>query len=83
MCGLAMKDIVVWLWPAESIPCSYFNLVKRLTDALPQIEAVKRSSCIEGARMAFSHVKMHCAKMKAAVMAVEGPPKGKDYRKPE
>ena len=33
--------------------------------------------------MAFAHDKMHWAKMKAAVVAVEGPPEGKDYRKPE
>ena len=31
--------------------------------------------------MAFANVKMHLAKMKAAV--VEGPPGGKDHRKPE
>ena len=33
--------------------------------------------------MAFARVKMHWAKMKAAVMVVEGPLEGKDYRKPE
>ncbi|XBH56015.1 hypothetical protein VPH35_077949 [Triticum aestivum] len=67
MSGLAMKDVIV----------------KRLADALPRIEAVKRSACIEGARMAFAHVKMHWAKMKAIVVATEGPPEGKDHRKPE
>ena len=30
---LAMKDIIVDLWPAEPIPNSYFGLVKRLVDA--------------------------------------------------
>ena len=44
---------------------------------------MKRSACIEGARMAFAHVKMHSAKMKAAVVAVEGPPGGKDHSKLE
>ena len=83
MSGLAMKDIIVHLWPDEPIPSSYFGLVKRLGDALPRVEAVKRSTCIEGARMAFARVKMHRAKMKAAVVAVEGPPGGKDHRKPE
>ena len=71
------------LWPIEPIPSSYFGLVKRLVDALPQVEAVKRSACIEGARMAFARVKMHWAKMKATVVATEGPPEGKDHRKPE
>ena len=83
MSGLAMKDIIVRLWPAGPIPSSYFSLLKRLGDALPRLEVVKRSTCIEGARMVFSRVKMHWAKMKAAVVAVEGPPEGKDYRKPE
>ena len=44
---------------------------------------VKRSSCIEGAQLAFARVKMHWAKMKATVVATEGPPEGKDHRKPE
>ena len=83
MSSLAMKDIIVRLWPAEPIPSSYFSLVKRLGDALPRVDAVKRSACIEGAQMAFARVKMHWAKMKAAVVAVEGPPGGKDHRKPE
>ena len=33
--------------------------------------------------MAFARVKMHWEKMKAVVVAVEGPPEGKDYRKSE
>ena len=33
--------------------------------------------------MAFACVKMHWAKMKAAVVAVEGLHEGKDYRKSE
>ena len=64
MSGSAMRDVVVWLWPTEPVPSSYFGLVQRLIDALPRIDAVKRSSCIEGARLAFAHVKMHWAKMK-------------------
>ena len=33
MFGLAMKDVIVRLWPTEPIPRSYFGLVKRLGDA--------------------------------------------------
>ena len=33
--------------------------------------------------MVFARVKMHWAKMKAAVVAIEGPPGGKDHRMPE
>ena len=59
MSGLAMKDIMVRLWSVEPIPSSYFGLVKRLADALRRVEAVKRSACIEGGKMAFARVKMH------------------------
>ena len=76
---MAMKDLIVQLWPAELIPSSYFGLVKRLVDVRPRIDAVKCLACIEGARMAFARVKMQWAKMKAT----EGPPEGKDHRKPE
>ena len=31
--------------------------------------------------MAFARVKMHWEKMKATVVATEGPPEGKDHRK--
>ena len=80
---MPMKDLIVRLWPAKPIPSSYFGLVRRLVDALSRVNAVKRSACIEGARMAFSRVKMHWEKMKATDVATAGPPKGKDHRKPE
>ena len=83
MSGSSMRDVIVRLWPTEPVPSSYFGLVQRLVDALPRIDVVKRSSCIEGARMAFARVKMHWAKMKAASVAVEGPPGGKVHRMPE
>ena len=78
-----MKDIIVWLWPTEPIPDSYFGLVWRLADAVPRIDAVKRSACIEGARMAFAHVKTYWGKMKAIDVAAKSPPKGKDHHAPE
>ena len=81
MSSLAMKDIIVRLWPAGPIPSSYFSLVKRLGDAFPRVEAVKHSACIEGAWMAFARVKMHSAKRKATGVATEGPPEGKDHCK--
>ena len=43
---LAMKDLIVLLWPAEPIPSSYFGLVKRIVSACPQPEVIKRSVCI-------------------------------------
>ena len=78
-----MKDVVARLWPAEPIPNSYFSLVHRLVDAVPRIDAVKRSAGIEGARMAFARVKMYWAKMKAIDVAAKGPPGGNDHRMPE
>ena len=83
MPNTAMKDVIVQLWLTEAIPDSYFGLVRRLIDALPRIDTVKRWSCIEGARMAFARVKMHWAKMKVEKVAVEGPPEIKAHRTPE
>ena len=52
--GAAMKDVIIRLWPTEPALNSYFGLVQRLVDAVPRIDTVKRSTCIEGARMAFA-----------------------------
>ena len=78
-----MKDLIIRLWPPEAIPSSYFGLVKRLVSACPRLEAIKRSVCIEGARMAFSHAKVHWGKMDAEKLMTEGPPEGKEHREPE
>ena len=78
-----MKDAVIRLWRTEPVPNSYFSSVQRLVDAVPHIDAVKRSTCIEGARMAFARVKTFWGKMKAIDVAMKGPPKGKDCPKPE
>ena len=58
MAELAMKALIIWLWPAEAIPRSYFGLVKQVVEACPRLDIIKRSVCIEGARMAFAHCKM-------------------------
>ena len=79
---LAMKDLTIRLWPAEAMPDSYFGLVRRLVEACPRLEVVKRSACIEGARMAFARCKMWWAKMNAVEVA-SGPPEGKEHRTPE
>ena len=52
-----MKDVVIRFWPTEPAPNSYFGLVQKLVDAVLRIDAVKQSTCIEGARMAFARVK--------------------------
>ena len=78
MSGLAMKDIIVRLWPAGPIPSSYFGLIKQLGNALPRVEAVKRSACIEGARMALARVKTYWAGMETTAIATRGAAKGED-----
>ena len=83
LAGLAMKDVIVRLWPAEAVPSSHFGLVKRLVEALPRIDALTWSSYIEGARMAFARVKVQWAKMKATEIATAGPPEGKEHRRLE
>ena len=56
---LAMKDLVIRLWLAEPIPSSFFGLMKLIGRACPQLDIIKRPFCIEGARMAFAHAKVH------------------------
>ena len=79
---LAMKDLMIRLWPAEAMPGSYFGLVRRLLEACPWLDVVKCSACIEGARMAFARCKMWWAKMNAVEVA-SGQPEGKEHRTPE
>ena len=59
MSGTAMKDNIAQLWPVEPIPDSYFGLVRQLVNAVSRIDAVKQSTCIEGAQMALAHVKIY------------------------
>ena len=80
---LAMKDLIIRLWPTEAIPSSYFGLVKRLVSVCPRLEAIKRLVCIEGAWMAFSRVKMHWAKMDATKLMTEGPREGQEHHSPQ
>ena len=67
----------------EPIPSSYFGLVKRLGSACPRLDVIKQPVCIEGARMAFALAKVHWGKMDAEKLVTEGPPEGKEHRKPE
>ena len=79
----AMKGLIVRLWPRKAMPGSYFGLVRRLVDACPWIEVIKRSVCIEGARRAFARAKVYWGKMDAEKLVTDAPPPGKEYRKPE
>ena len=67
--GLAMKDVVSLLWQRRPEPKSYFGLVQQFLGAVPHINAMRRSACIEGARMALARVKTYWAEMKATDVA--------------
>ena len=71
--GLAKKAVVDHLWPKEPSPDSYFGLVQQFLGAVPHIDAVKRSACIEGARMALARVKTYWAEMEATAITTQSP----------
>ena len=79
----AMKGFIVRLWLGEALPGSYFRLVRRLVEACPRLEVIKRSVCIEGARRALARAKVHWGKLDGEKLVRDGPPPGKDHRKPE
>ena len=64
-----MRSAVDQLWPERSKPNSYFSLVQQFLDMVPRINAMKRSACIEGSRMAFARVKAYWAEMDATTVA--------------
>ena len=80
---MAMKDLIVRIWPGELLPTSYFNLIKRMVNACPRLEVIKRSVCIEGARRALACAKEHWSKLDAEKLVKDGPPEGKTHRVPE
>ncbi|XBI72350.1 hypothetical protein VPH35_066323 [Triticum aestivum] len=67
--GLAMKCVMSHLWPGRSEPKSYFILVQQFLGAVPRINAIKRSACIEGARMALARAKTYWAEMETTAIA--------------
>ena len=79
----AMKGLIVRLWLKETVPGSYFGLVRWLVDACPWLEVIKRSFCIDGARRALARAKVHWGKLDAEKLVKDGPPPGKEHRKPE
>ena len=64
-----MKHVVSHLWPKRPEPKSYFSLVQQFLGAVPHINAMKRSTCIEGTQMALAHVKTYWVEMKASAVA--------------
>ena len=64
------------LWPEGPRPNSYFGLMQQFLGVVPHIDIVKRSVCIEGARMALARVKTYWAEMEAIAIATRGPAVG-------
>ena len=71
--GLAMRSVINHLWPKGPKPDSYFALVQQFLEAVPQIDAMRRSACIEGARMALARVKAYWTDMEATIIATQDP----------
>ena len=67
-----MWSIVDHLWPGGPRPNSYFSLVQQFLGVVPRIDALKRSACIEGARMALDRVKTYWAEIEATTVATQG-----------
>ena len=76
--GLAMRSVIDHLWPKGPKPDSYFGLVQQFLGAVSRIDAMKRSACIEGARMALARVKAYWTNMEATVIATQSPPGRQD-----
>ena len=66
---LAMRSVVDHLWLEGPRPNSYFSLVQQFLGVVLHIDAMKRSACIEGARMALARVKTYWAEMEAIAVA--------------
>ena len=74
--GLAMRSVIDHLWPQGPKPDSYFGLVQQFLGVVPQIDAMRRSACIEGARMALARVKAYWTDMEATIIATQDPAGG-------
>ena len=75
--GRAMKSVMTHLWPKRPEPKSYFGLVQQFLGAVPHIDAMKMSACIEGAQMALARVKTYWAEMDATAVASRGSDKSR------
>ena len=60
------------LWPERQKPNSYFSLVQQFLGAVPRINAMKRSACIEGSRMALASEKTYWAELDGTAVTAQG-----------
>ena len=76
--GLAMRSVIDHLWPKGPKLDSYFGLVQQFLGAVPRIDAMRRSACIEGARMALARVKAYWTDMEATIIVTQNLAGGQD-----
>ncbi|XBI25390.1 hypothetical protein VPH35_050337 [Triticum aestivum] len=76
--GFAIWSVIDHLWPKGPKPDSYFGLVRQFLGAVSQIDAVRRSECIEGARMALARNKAYWTDMEATIVVTQNPAGGQD-----
>ena len=74
--GIAMRSVINHLCSKGPKPDSYFGLVQQFLGVVPQIDAMRRSACIEGARMALARVKAFWTDMEATIVATQDPEGG-------
>lgn len=78
-----MKDLFISQWPTEPLLSSYFGLLQKLYDVMPQLEVLKCSICIEGAQMSFASTMMLSPGVKLLTMTTTPAPDGKEHRHPQ
>ena len=76
--GLAMRSVIDHLWPKGPKPNNYFGLVQQFLGVVSPIDAMRRSACIEGARMSLSRVKAYWTDMEATIIVNQNPAGGQD-----
>ena len=76
--SLAMRSVIDHLWLKGPRPDNYFGLVQQFLGVVSQIDAMKRSACIEGARMALARVKAYWTDMETTIIATQNPAGGQD-----
>ena len=71
--GLAMQSVIDHLWPKGPKPDNYFGLVQQFLGSVSRNDAMRRSACIDGARMALARVKAYWTDMEATIIATQDP----------
>ena len=75
---LGLQCVIDHLWLAGPKPDNYFGLVQQFLGAVSRIDAMRRSACIEAARMALARVKAYWTDMEATIIATQNPAGGQD-----